>query len=111
MDMKTQNGLQQLCPFDVNAGDPLISEEMTSSSIVKNPLKGRKPVKIPYRMIRIAWDEARKEDSKITKAELARRLGLNVSTVRGVLNRHTSYREREKRHLEGGQKPTLIFAW
>ena len=109
--MKLQKGFQGLCPLNVNSDDPLNSEEMTGSSITQNRLNGRKPVKIPYRDIRIAWDEARKEDPKITKAELARRLGLNLSTVRGVLNRHKSYRDREKRYLAGGRKQTLIFAW
>jgi hypothetical protein len=111
VDMKLQLGIQELRPFDTNSEDPLIGEEMTSSSIVRNLRSGGKPVKVPYKMIRIAWEEARKEDPKFTKAELARRLGLNVSTVRGVLNRHKSYRDRELRHLAGGKKQTLIFAW
>ena len=111
MSYESRMGFQEICPSDPESDDPLISERMTSPLINQNPPHGKKPTKVPYSIIRIAWDEARRDEPKITKAELARRLGLNVSTVRGVLNRHKSYRDRERRNLAETGKQTLIFAW
>lgn len=62
-------------------------------------------------MIRLAWRDGRIENPKLTKAGLARLLGVSVATVRGVLNGHESYRRREYRHASGMKEQTLILGF
>lgn len=49
-------------------------------------IRGSKPRKIDYEDIKQLWAESQRDMTGLTKAALARRLGLSVRTVRNVLN-------------------------
>lgn len=63
-------------------------------------VKGRKPIRIPYWRIRELWEQSQRDMTGLTKAALARQLGLSVRTVRGVINQTGPYATREQKSKE-----------
>lgn len=59
--------------------------------------KGRKPIRVPYSRIREMWERSQRDMTGLTKAALARQLGLSIRTVRGVINETGAYATREQK--------------
>jgi hypothetical protein len=68
------------------------------------PVRGTKKCKVPYDVIRREWREMAERGERMNKSALGRKLCLDVSLIRAVLNATGPYPLREQQKKEGSIK-------